>query len=268
MQAFFLSAASGQRFCLLHEPPPGTRERGRIVFAPPFAEEMNCARRTVACQARALATAGYAVLQIDFFGCGDSSGDFADARWSDWQADLHLACDTLRTRGDSPLWLWGLRAGALLAAQVAAERPEQPALLLWQAQDSGEAVLRQMLRLKLASQANAGQSGQGKALRQQLLGGKSLDIAGYRLSPGLAADLEGAHWPATLAPRRIEYCDFSSSGKELSPAAESLCTAWQHAGHRLATHAIASPAFWQTPGLQAPAALYPQVCQALSETTA
>lgn len=268
MHAFFLTAAGGQRFCLLHEPPPGRPEIGRVVFVHPFAEEMNCARRTVACQARALAATGYAVLQIDLFGCGDSSGDFADARWADWQADVHLACDALRLRGDTPLWLWGLRAGGLLAAQVAAERPETPALLLWQSQTTGEAVLRQMLRLKLASQTSAGQSGQAKALRQQLLGGKSLDIAGYRLSPGLAADLEAAHWPVTLAPRRIEYCEFGSPGSELSPAAESQGSGWQHAGHRVGLHAFASPAFWQSPGQLAPASLYEQVCAIMGETPA
>ncbi|MBK8384562.1 MAG: hypothetical protein IPL11_02315 [Candidatus Accumulibacter sp.] len=41
----------------------------------------NKSWRIVPLQARALATAGYAVLQIDLMGCGDSSGDFGDATW-------------------------------------------------------------------------------------------------------------------------------------------------------------------------------------------
>ena len=40
-----------------------------------WAEEMNKARRMAALQARLLAENGYAVLQIDLHGCGDSSGD-------------------------------------------------------------------------------------------------------------------------------------------------------------------------------------------------
>ena len=39
-------------------------------------------------QARAFAALGYAVLQIDLFGCGDSCGAFAAGRWAQWQQDL------------------------------------------------------------------------------------------------------------------------------------------------------------------------------------
>ena len=35
-------------------------------------------------QAKAMAGAGYFVLQIDLYGCGDSAGDFGDALWERW----------------------------------------------------------------------------------------------------------------------------------------------------------------------------------------
>ena len=79
--AFFLPATPGHRFCIYHRPAEGGAGGG-IVYAHPFGEEMNKARRMAALQSRRLAAAGYAVLQIDLFGCGDSSGDFADARWA------------------------------------------------------------------------------------------------------------------------------------------------------------------------------------------
>jgi alpha-beta hydrolase superfamily lysophospholipase len=66
-----------------------------VLYLPPLAEELNSSRRTVAQQARALARAGFAVLQIDLLGCGDSSGRLEDARWSDWLHDARAALDWL-----------------------------------------------------------------------------------------------------------------------------------------------------------------------------
>ena len=66
------------------------------MYAHPFCEEMNKARRMAALQSRRLAALGYSVLQIDLFGCGDSSGDFADAR-EIWKRP-QIALDWLRPK--------------------------------------------------------------------------------------------------------------------------------------------------------------------------
>ncbi|MDO9450700.1 MAG: hypothetical protein Q7J21_09460, partial [Rugosibacter sp.] len=81
-QPFFLSVSGRSRFCLYHSPVPGAALRGAVVYIHPFAEEMNFSRHMVALQSRALAAQGYAVLQIDLLGCGDSAGDFSEASWS------------------------------------------------------------------------------------------------------------------------------------------------------------------------------------------
>ena len=85
-EAFFLPAGREQRFCILHGAESGIPVRGALVYVHPFAEEMNKARRMAALQARAMAAAGYAVLQIDLYGCGDSAGDcrLAEACASSW----------------------------------------------------------------------------------------------------------------------------------------------------------------------------------------
>ena len=103
--AFFLPAESGRRFCVYH---PSSRKGAvpGIVYAHPFCEEMNKARRMAALQSRRLAAAGYAVLQIDLFGCGDSSGDFADATWETWKQDLRIALGWLKSQAHGPLGLW------------------------------------------------------------------------------------------------------------------------------------------------------------------
>ena len=113
-EAFFLPASAGQRLALFHAPQASEKPHGAVVYVHPFAEELNKSRHMAALQARAMAAAGYAVLQIDLLGCGDSSGDFGDATWEDWLADVALACDWLQRRTAAPLWLWGQRTGLSL----------------------------------------------------------------------------------------------------------------------------------------------------------
>ena len=74
VQAFFLPADRGARF-VLFQPAQRDVSRGTILYVHPFAEEMNKARRMAALQTRAFADAGYDVMRIDLYGCGDSSGD-------------------------------------------------------------------------------------------------------------------------------------------------------------------------------------------------
>src|SRR5665647_2167413 len=109
-EAFFLPAGaaqttqSGQRFCLFYPAEcgaSGDAVRGLVLYIHPFAEEMNKARRMAALQARALAQAGYAVLQIDLLGCGDSSGDFGEATWKNWVRDVVQGCQWLRKQSNT-----------------------------------------------------------------------------------------------------------------------------------------------------------------------
>ena len=103
-----------------------------------------------AIQSRALARAGFAVLQSDLLGCGDSSGDFGDATWQDWVGDVSEAIRWVQCRHDAPLWLWGLRAGCLLAVEASRQVSADYSFVFWQPTPSGKAPLQQFLRLKVA----------------------------------------------------------------------------------------------------------------------
>lgn len=248
MEAFFLPAASGQRFCLYHRPEEPAAGQGALVFVHPFAEEMNKSRRMAAVQARALAAAGYGVLQIDLHGCGDSSGAFGDAAWNAWVEDVRLACAWVRERTDLPLWLWGMRAGCLVAA-AAARGLEQPAnFLFWQPTPSGRLFLQQFFRLKVAG---ALQDGDGKELvqelRRQLAAGERVDVAGYLLSPTLAEGLEQADLAPPAGPGRLEWLEITSQPEAtLSPASQRCLEAWRAAGHRVRGRVVSGQRFWQT----------------------
>ena len=250
VEAFFLSMDGerrGRRFCLFH-PPLGGSPRASFVYVHPFAEEMNKSRRMAALQARALSRAGCAVLQIDLLGCGDSSGDFGDATWNDWVEDVAEAARWLRCRAPAPLWLWGLRAGCLVAAEAAQRLDAACNFMFWQAPSAGNSVLQQFLRLKMAGDLLDGKNrGAMERAREQLATGVAIDIAGYRLAPGLAGGLDAARLAPPVRSARLEWLDVSARAEPaLSPAAQRCTAAWREAGWTLRSQVVCGLAFWQT----------------------
>ena len=289
-EAFFLPAGSaqtpqgGQRFCLYYPADcaaGGGAIRGLVLYAQPFAEEMNKARRMAALQARTLAQAGYAVLQIDLLGCGDSSGDFGDATWQSWVNDLLQGCRWLRSQSHIqsagsdivPLWLWGLRAGCLLAVEAARQLGAPCNFLFWQPPAAGKPLLQQFLRLKVAGDLMGGQArGIMEGMRQQLAAGASVEVAGYLLLPGLATGLE----QATLAPpghqnaaQRLEWFEVSTrEDASLVPISTQTIAQWQQAGFRVGSHVVRGPAFWQTTEIEDAPALIAATTAAISGKSA
>lgn len=269
MKAFFLDAAGdSQRFCLHHE-AQGPLKRGQLLFVHPFAEEMNKSRRMSALMAHALARAGHEVLQIDLHGCGDSSGDFGDATWDGWVDDVLLGCRWLQRQPDpAPLWLCGLRAGCLLAADALCRLDSRADLLLLQPPASGKPLLQQFLRLKLAGDLADGRAkGMMSALRAALARGEAIEIAGYALSATLALGLESATLlpPAPARPAvRLVWLELSSRpDAEWTPASLQAQQRWRDAGHGVEAELLRGPAFWQTTEIEEAPALTEAACRRL-----
>lgn len=263
-QAFFLPSPTGQRFCLFH-PPQGT-PKGRVLYLHPFAEELNTTRRVVARQARALAQAGFAVLQIDLLGCGDSDGEFADATWDAWLQDAHHAHAWLTDHASGPLWLWGMRSGSLLATALAARLPEAPNLLLWQPVINGQQMLQQFLRLHAAGQW-LGEGSKGASPAKALATGQSVDIAGYTVTPTLANGMAAARLQATATatPGRLVWLETSTQPEPaLGPASTTHLDTWREAGWAVNAQALSGSAFWQTIGTDEAPALIAATLQALT----
>ena len=277
-QAFFLQSAVGQRLCLLHT-PQDRRPRAGIVYAHPFAEEINKSRRMAAMQSRALADAGYAVLQIDMHGCGDSSGDLADASWSGWVDDLMLAVHWLRRELPAPIWLWGLRSGALLTCQAAqrlAQEGQPPVgLLWWQPAPAGKLLLQQFLRLRAAADMHTAAAKQTlQKLREVLAAGDCVDVAGYALPPAVAQGLEQAELRLDLpqTPEQtggdkppVIWLEVSSQQPPaLLPVSATRVAELQRAGTPVKALAVGGPAFWQTQEIEDAPGLLAATLDALS----
>ena len=281
MQPLFLppvpGAGGGPRFAMLHRPAGPVQ--GLVVYVHPFAEEMNKSRRMAAWQARVLAERGLAVLLPDLLGCGDSAGDFGDASWAAWVDDTVQACQWLRHQaagwqpplpggnGTLPLTLWGLRAGALLAAEAAARLGDVHRLLLWQPASSGKAVLQQFLRLQLAGELMGGEARGGtETLKARLAAGHTVELAGYRIAPALAQGLERSTLRPVAGVRQLLWLEVSSrEGAPLTPASASTVQAWQQAGCEVQAQAVPGPVFWQTTEIEDAPALVRATLAALAE---
>lgn len=249
---FFLDSPRGPLFCL-YTAPSNAEPQGAVLYLHPFAEEMHKSRRMAAIQARAFAAAGYAVLQVDLTGCGDSAGDFGDASWQAWCEDALLAHAWLRQKTAAPLTLWGLRTGATLAVDVArtladAQHNVQQ-LLLWQPVTSGDVFLNQFLRIKLASEMLAdGQAQSGtKALRAGLEAGEAVEVGGYMLSPNMARELGRIKLSAMQPPCPVIWLEVGPESSEtLMPASQRMAETWQTQGVSVTAKTVQGTAFWVT----------------------
>lgn len=188
----------GHRFCIHHA--PAGEARAVVLHAHALAHEMHFARPTSARAARALAAAGFAVLQIDLLGCGDSSGEFEDASFEVWQQDLRAGAAWLQAQHPGrPLWLWAERAAVLWAVGAFdIERSAPTRHLLWHPQTKGSDVLRQLLRTELPAAMERGLD--AKQLRLQAEAawaqGQAFALGGYPISDVLAQSLSTCTVPA------------------------------------------------------------------------
>jgi len=249
VKAFHLDTPAGRRFCLLREPAAGRDCRGVLVHVHAFAEEMNKSRRMVAQAARAMAEDGWGVLQIDLAGCGDSSGDFADARWNVWVDDVLHAERWAAARFGSVPWLWGLRAGALIAVQAAAARSGRLPLLLWQPVSAGRVHLHQFLRIAVARDLGHESSARTRtpSLRDRLRGGEALEVAGYRIHPSLADGLESAQLSLGRQQARVVALEVAGQpGATVSPAIATELSSARSRGVEVDAATIVGAPFWQT----------------------
>ncbi|MBK1695303.1 hydrolase 2, exosortase A system-associated [Chromatium weissei] len=247
---FFLPTALGDLFCI-HTTPLNTPIRSRVLYIHPFAEEMHKSRRMAALQARQFAAAGIAVLQLDLTGCGDSWGDFNDARWKQWQTDVFCAIDWLNHQEykDTPLLLWGLRLGGILALDCASKLPNLAGVILWQPIINGELFINQFLRIRLASEMlNESQTRTGtRQLREQLAAGASVEIGGYCLAAELAQTISTLRLEQITPFCPIVWIDVVADAENLStPAQQKVIQEWKKSGCQIQNYCIAGEPFWTT----------------------
>lgn len=128
---------SGRRLRgMIHQPgdSPVGKPAGVLLFHGFTGDRMESHWLFVKCS-RALERAGIASLRFDFFGSGESEGDFREATLEGEVEDAQDAVDFFRREGGidgERLGLLGLSLGGAIAALIA-ERARARALVLWAA---------------------------------------------------------------------------------------------------------------------------------------
>ncbi|MFZ6691548.1 hydrolase 2, exosortase A system-associated [Undibacterium sp. SXout20W] len=250
-QAFFLPAAPGQRFCMYH--PTALKRVGSdcILHIHAFAEEMNKGRCSAGLLARRFAENGLNVLQIDLLGCGDSSGDFAEADWNIWKADLIAAVTFLKEKHNGKLHLWADRLGSLLAAElIAVEKIGFDQVLLCQPVFDGNQFVHQFKRSLLARAIlNKESNSPTLPTEAHLTEQKSIEIAGYDISHALLnaiSEINISDW--NLPATQIQWIEMmAQSGQVLSPSRQRIFNHWQQQGNQVRLHIVNGSPCWQSP---------------------
>ena len=267
IEPFFLETPRGPLFCLYTAPSEKVATMG-VLYLHPFAEEMHKSRRMAAIQARALAHAGYAVLQVDLTGCGDSAGEFGDATWDIWLDDVRLAHAWLSAQVSGSIILWGLRTGASLAAFSAPSFNNISLLVLWQPVANGDQFLNQFLRIKLASEMlGEGQAQTGtKNLRMQLAANEFIEVGGYLLSPGLARGLAELKLSELRPSCPVAWLEVGAHASDhIAPAGQQVVETWREAGTKVFSQTVLGEPFWATQEIAESAALIEATIKATTQ---
>jgi len=247
-EAFFINGVKGRLFAV-YIAPLG-QPCGSILHIPAFMEEMNRCRNLVTTQARELAAQGFACLILDLYGTGDSQGELSVAEWHLWKQDIEIVAKWLERKSNIKVILWGMRLGALLAADVANACPKRfQRLLLWQPVPNGRAYLTQILRLRMAYLVSHDlpQETTGD-MRNQLVAGKFVEIAGYVLSREMSTAIDDVVMKdfKGLANCMIDWFEnVSDVESQLSVGGQKVVNELEAIGARVTIHTYMSPRVWQ-----------------------
>jgi exosortase A-associated hydrolase 2 len=194
-----------------------------VLVVPAFAEEMNKSRRMLADVGRALQARGLAMVVVDPYGTGDSEGEFRDATCARWIEDLAQAASWAAAEGWPISRILCVRLGSLLGAWLAREALHGvQRTVFWQPILDGERFVRYFLRLRVAALMMEGASASVSGLQQSLRDGQCVEVAGYDLSPHLAAELVGLRLYDLLDTRLgALHCIEVIRGTEAATAAAS-----------------------------------------------
>lgn len=239
-----------------------------ILCLPSITEELNLSRAIIAKQAQQFTLHHLPCFVLDYFGTGDSEGEFEQASCDIWLENILVAGQWLHDQGYSKIILWGVRFGALLMLANQQKIHHQLFIsqqVLWKPVLKGVQFAGQFLRIK---QANSLFNACGDKMpvqinwRQHILDGNDTQVAGYCMTRYMLSSWEALDASATNMPLSPVYW-LELAAKQLSPASRKLLQTWP------AQHTVSAcfdcPAFWQIPAIFTLPALYQLTLDAVLE---
>tara|TARA_R110002049_G_scaffold147342_1_gene310155 strand:+ start:124754 stop:125497 length:744 start_codon:yes stop_codon:yes gene_type:complete len=221
-----------------------------VILVPPFAEEMNRSKKMYVLCARLLANAGIHSLCFDFAGTGDSYGEWGDFDYSDWKQNL-IDVYQFAKKFASNISLITMRDGGLISLNLVKQNDINiDKCVLWDPIDSGEVLIRQLIRMKIA---NAMAGDLKKITTREVLDeiDKSgfLEVGGYHVSSDLIAAIkaekiaEGIE--SVLGSTELHWMTTGkSNGNNALPICLSRLNLADNALEQLKVHSVNDVRFW------------------------
>jgi alpha/beta superfamily hydrolase len=226
---------------ILHRVEAEAAEEG-VVVCPPFGDERKSAWGALTHLARTLTTAGYPVVQFDYWGCGESEGAFLDASLSTRLRDVSAAADYLRrVTAVGEICLLGLRLGATLATQVASERNDCASMVLVEPiVETSKYYDRMMQRKKLRQMITAGKA------KSEESGRDIVDLDGYAVRRATLEDLQRLEFDAGSAEskRRTLLVQVSFNQSLSSNIEKAVELVGDQTGGKPSVKKVVLPPFW------------------------
>ena len=129
----------------IYNPPQGfNHEDIGVVLCYPYGQEYTRCHKLYSNMAQRLSQVGFHVLRFDYYGTGDSDGEFSHVTLNSSIKDLKLAVDELKEAcGVSKVILMGVRMGATLSLFYSKQYPIS-GLILWNPILEGQAYLKEI----------------------------------------------------------------------------------------------------------------------------
>lgn len=155
LQALYFGQSGRQLLGVYYEPDNYTSNSTKsVLLCSPIGHEYMSTHWAIRRLSASLADAGFHVFKFDYFGTGDSAGEFGEGSTAQWTSDIQMAAtELLDISGNRNILLLGLRFGATLAA-LAARNIKPNGLVLWDPVMDGESYiqeLREIHRVKAAT---------------------------------------------------------------------------------------------------------------------
>lgn len=185
----FFTGSKGRLFIVEYQPT--TPPRGYAVYLPPLGEEMNRCRALMAAQCRTMARQGIHCQLVDYYGTGDSDGEFVEGNWELWLQDVEMLVRS-NTAAGVPVWLVGLRFGGMIALELLRRIDIAIArVVLVQPITSGNKFVTQMLRQRAAFlMSNELPPETPAQMRESFASGTAVEVSGYSYQGALLAAMD------------------------------------------------------------------------------
>ncbi|REL33992.1 hypothetical protein [Thalassotalea euphylliae] len=241
IQGHFIASTKGRIFVSQF----GNSKRDVAVLClPSIAEELNLSRAVLAKQCQAFAQHGLDSFILDYFGTGDSEGEFEESSFNSWFGDVVSVGEWLQSLGYQKLIVLGVRVGALLLGVNQQKLHAQLPILgqiFWKPITSGKVFANQLIRIKQANQM-MGNSSDKVNWRNEILAGNDTEIAGYVITKNFIEEIEAAVISAAIEWQSpVNWLELAT--QKITPATRKFA----EASDVITVHTLHTPAFWQVP---------------------